>query len=271
MPTVEISDTEVSYQDRGAGEPVLLIPPAASRASIWQRHQVPALEAAGYRVLTADLRHTRRTREHPKPFTLADLVSDAVEFAEALELGPCRLVGASLGAMIAQEFALARPDLVRAVCLLGTRGRADAYRSALGRGYAQAMRATGPDTGLFEAVVSMSQLFGPATLADDDFVAAWLSAYDFFRPGGEGAAAQYEATIGYDRVAELRGVRCPALVVAFGRDVIMPPAEARAVAGAIPSCRYAEFPDCGHFGFLERPAEVNALITDFFAGEDQPK
>ncbi|WP_026467555.1 alpha/beta fold hydrolase [Amycolatopsis alba] len=269
MSTIEIDGMAVSYHDRGVGEPVLLIPPAAARATVWRQHQVPALVAAGYRVLTYDLRHTRRSPEHPKPFALIDLVSDAAELITALGLGPCRLVGASLGAMIAQELALARPDLVRAACLLGTRGRADGYRSALGQGYAQAMRAVGRDTALFEAVASMSQLFGPATLADEDFVRSWLSAYELFRPGGEGAAAQYEATIGYDRVNELRGVRCPCLVVAFGHDVIMPPAEGAAVAKAIPSCRYVELPDCGHFGFVERPGEVNALITEFFAEGDQ--
>jgi pimeloyl-ACP methyl ester carboxylesterase len=269
VPTIEIDGTGVPYHDHGAGEPVLLIPPAASRASVWQRHQVPALVAAGYRVLTYDLRHTRRTADHPKPFALADLVADAAALVTALELGPCRLVGASLGAMIAQELALAHPDLVRAACLLGTRGRADAYRSALARGYAQAMRVAGPDTALFEAVASLSQLFGPATLADEDFVRTWLAAYELFRPGGEGAAAQYEATVGADRVADLRGVRCPCLVVAFGHDVIMPPAEASAVAAAIPACRYVELPGCGHFGFLERPAEVNALITGFFAEKEE--
>jgi pimeloyl-ACP methyl ester carboxylesterase len=267
MPTIEINGTTVSYGEHGAGEPVLLIPPAASRSTVWRRHQVPALTEAGYRVLAYDLRHTPRTGERPKPFEMADLVSDAAELIRALDLGPCRVIGASLGAMIAQELALSRPELVRAVCLLGTRGRADAYRVALGRGYAQAMRAGGRDAALFEAVASMSQLFGPATLADDEFVRSWLAMCELFRPGGEGAAAQYEATIEYDRLAELGGIRCPSLVVAFGRDTIMPPAEAAAVARVIPSCRYAELPDCGHFGFLEQPAEVNALITKFFAEE----
>jgi pimeloyl-ACP methyl ester carboxylesterase len=40
---------------------------------------------------------------------------------------------------------------------------------------------------------------------------------------------------------------------------------AREVAAAIPGARYEEIEGCGHFGYLERPAEVNRLVVEFFA------
>jgi pimeloyl-ACP methyl ester carboxylesterase len=40
---------------------------------------------------------------------------------------------------------------------------------------------------------------------------------------------------------------------------------AREVAAAIPGARYEEIEGCGHFGYLERPAEVNRLVVKFFA------
>jgi pimeloyl-ACP methyl ester carboxylesterase len=44
-----------------------------------------------------------------------------------------------------------------------------------------------------------------------------------------------------------------------------PPYLAREVAEAIPEARYEEIEGCGHFGYLERPAEVNKLLVEFFA------
>jgi pimeloyl-ACP methyl ester carboxylesterase len=39
---------------------------------------------------------------------------------------------------------------------------------------------------------------------------------------------------------------------------------AREVAEAIPGATYEEIDGCGHFGYLERPAEVNKLLLNFF-------
>jgi pimeloyl-ACP methyl ester carboxylesterase len=115
----------------------LLIPPAASRATLW-RHQVPAFVEAGYPVFVYDLRETLPSGEPARIFNLADLVTDAAELITALGIGPSRVLGASLGALIAQELTLTKPSLVMAVALIGPRGRTDAFRAALARGYAQA-------------------------------------------------------------------------------------------------------------------------------------
>lgn len=57
----------------------------------------------------------------------------------------------------------------------------------------------------------------------------------------------------------------PCLVIGFADDVRLPAYLAKEVADAIPSARYVELPDCGHYGYLERPDAVNAAIVTFFA------
>ena len=52
---IELDDVTLNLQDTGAGSPVMLLHGWPDCASLW-RHQVPALVAAGYRVLTPDLR-----------------------------------------------------------------------------------------------------------------------------------------------------------------------------------------------------------------------
>ena len=257
-----VSDTQVSYQVHGTGEPVLLIPPAATRSAVWLSHQVPALLRAGYQAITFDSRGTPPSAAPLGPYRLADLVADAVDLITGLGVGPCRVVGASLGAMVAQELTLARPDLVTAAALLCTRCRTDFFRGTAAR--ALAARVRDGDHTDYDAVGSLLQLFSARTLADDHAAADWFEVFRTFPARGPGLAAQYEATVIDDRRAALRGVRRPCLVMGFAEDVLTPPSLCREVADSIPGCRYVQIAECGHFGFLERPDEVNAVLLDFF-------
>ncbi|HEY0637773.1 MAG TPA: alpha/beta fold hydrolase [Pseudonocardiaceae bacterium] len=263
MPVVTANGVRLSYTDEGAGEPVLLISPAAARATVWAAHQVPALRAAGYRVITYDHRGSGASDAPPGPYRVPELVADAAALIRALGIGPCRVMGASLGAMVAQELALVRPDLVHSAVLLCTRGRTDLFRTVIAEVSARACREPGDPRQA--AVNAMFTLFSPATLMDDATASDWLDVMTAFPQQGEGAAAQYEATRIADRLDALSGITRPVLVVAFSDDVLMPVPMVREVADAIPGSRFLEFGGCGHFGFLERPAEVNAAIVEFFA------
>ncbi len=64
--------------------------------------------------------------------------------------------------------------------------------------------------------------------------------------------------------AILRRVETPGLVVAISTDVLYPPAEVRALAAALPRCRYAVLDSVhGHDGFLVDTDALNALVVDF--------
>jgi pimeloyl-ACP methyl ester carboxylesterase len=66
-----------------------------------------------------------------------------------------------------------------------------------------------------------------------------------------------------DRRAALRTITAPCRVISFGDDLVTPPHLAAEVADAIPNCDRVEIAGCGHFGYLERPDEVNAAIIEF--------
>jgi pimeloyl-ACP methyl ester carboxylesterase len=255
---------QLAYEEYGSGQPVLLIPPAATPGSAWATHLTPALVAAGYRVVVAGSRGTPPSTVPSAPFRVADLTDDAACLITELRLGPCLIVGASLGAMAGQELALSRPDLVRAAAFLGTRCRTDFIRGRFARAYADQVRRGEPPSDL-DAVMVVTQLFSSATLADDRRAADWLALFQAFSPRGLGPAMQYEATLIPDRRDALRQVRRPCLVVAFAEDAVTPPVLCREVASAIPGCRYVEIGGCGHFGFLERPERVSATLVDFFS------
>jgi len=262
MPYVFTNGIRIAYDRSGRGERVLMIMGSAAAGRVWTMHQTPALSAAGYQAITFDNRGIPPSDVPPGKYSLADMVADTKGLIEALSLAPCRIVGASLGALIAQELLISSPELVRCAVLIATKARSDALRDAQARAE-QALAESGvklpPD---HYAVTAALQALSPATLNDDKTVQLWL---DTFRlsPGGDAGAGQVWVDTSDDRRNALRNVSAPCRVIAFEHDVITPPHLAAEVAEALPDCDYVQIPDCGHFGYLERPDEVNAAIVEF--------
>ncbi|RKT56716.1 alpha/beta fold hydrolase [Saccharothrix australiensis] len=266
MPTAALNGITVNYHVEGAGDLVVLVMGTGSPGRVWHPHQVPALRAAGFRVATFDNRGIPPTDECASGMEVEDLVGDTAALIEHLG-GPAHVVGTSIGARVAQELALARPDLLKRAVLLGTAGRDDPVQHALSQGeralYDQGITLPGRYFAAVNAVLNLS----PATLRDPVAARDWLDVFEFTGPAvGAGVRAQYELDEFGNRLDAYRAIRVPCLVVGFADDRVLPPHLGREVAEAIPGARYEEVADAGHYGFLERPAEVNRLIVDFLTG-----
>jgi len=265
MSFADVNGIKIAYDDTGSGEPVLLVMGTAASGRVWHLHQVPALTEAGYRVVTFD---NRGVSPAPPGFRIDDLVADTAELIEQLGLGPCRVVGTSMGAQVAAELAVARPELVSQAVLMATRGRPDAMRAAMGKAERE-LRDSGIELpARYEAVLRAVQNLSPTTLNNDIKIQDWLDVFEMsptvWTPG---VRAQLHLDITESRLDAYRAIRVPCLVIGFADDLRLPPYLAREVAEVIPEARYVEIADCGHYGYLERPDEVNeALITFFAAG-----
>lgn len=261
MPHISVNGIQLAYQQTGTGTPVLLVMGTSASGRAWTVHQTPALNGAGYQTTTFDNRGIPPSSVPAGKYSLAEMVDDTRGLIEALGIGPCSIVGTSLGAMIAQELAAARPDLVRCAVLIATRARADNVRRALALAD-RALAESGPRLPpAFSAATTVAQMFSPATLNDDDAVSLWLDAFEM--SSGNPPHGQYWADIVTDRRDVLRKITVPCRVVAFADDLIAPPHLGAEVAHAIPHCDLVEISKAGHLGFLERPDEVNTAIIEF--------
>ncbi|MFI0479433.1 alpha/beta fold hydrolase [Actinomadura sp. 9N215] len=262
MPHVFTNGIRLAYERNGRGERVLMIMGSSAAGRVWTMHQTPALADAGYQAITFDNRGIPPSDVPPGKYSLADLVDDTRGVIEALALAPCRIVGASLGALIAQELAIGSPELVRCAVLIATKARSDEIRNAQAKAE-QALAESGltlpPD---YEAAMAAMQMLSPATLNDDGSVPLWLDTLRL-SPSTAIGRGQIWIDTSRDRRAALRDVTAPCRVIAFEDDLVTPPHLAAEVADAIPDCDYVEIPECGHFGYLEHPDEVNSAIIEF--------
>ena len=171
MPDATVNGVKLAYDVHGdAGEPVVLVCGTGQPAFSYHLFQVPALTAAGYQVVTYDNRGVPPSEATPAPYTVQLLAEDAAALIEHLGLGPCRVAGTSLGALITQELALSRPDLVRAAVMMGTFGRQDAYMRYLTRSWVELDESGIELPRLYDVVSGMPALFTPATLRNDEGV-----------------------------------------------------------------------------------------------------
>ena len=255
----------LAYDDQGSGEPVLFIAGHGGVGRTWQPFQVPAFLSAGYRVVTFDNRGVGAT-ENADGFTTQTMVADTAALIEKLDLAPTNVVGASMGAFIAQELMLTRPQLVKRAVLMCTRGREDLTRQFFRKAEKELA-----DSGLelpadYSAKVRLLESFSPKTLNDDAAVRDWIDMFTLWpvKPT-RGSRAQADVSPNGNRLPAYRAIAVPTLVIGFADDLPVPAYLSKEVADALPNGRYLEIPDAGHLGFIERPEAVNTAILEFFA------
>lgn len=263
MSYVSVNGVRLAYERTGKGKRVLLIMGQAAGGNVWSMYQVPALTEAGYEAITFENRGVPPSEVPPGDYSLADLVADTEGLIEALDAGPCRLVGTSLGGFVATELAVKRPDLVTCCVMMAMRARADVFRRALSAGDRTLARDLVKLPRPYEAPISVLQMFSPATLNNDEIISTWLDIYEMSAARREAASGQDAIDLLSDRRDALRAVPVPCRIIAFSDDLMCPPHLCAEVAEAIPDCDYVEIGSCGHLGYLERPNEVNSAMIEF--------
>src|SRR5438445_6704086 len=98
----------IHYQDTGAGPPILVLNGWTASGLIWPREWVDDL-AADHRILRVCNRGTGWSEPVSDPFSLSDMVADAIAVLDAEGLARAHVFGLSMGGMIAQHLAIEQP------------------------------------------------------------------------------------------------------------------------------------------------------------------
>ncbi|WP_315837612.1 alpha/beta fold hydrolase [Bradyrhizobium prioriisuperbiae] len=239
---------------------VVLIHAVGLDLTYWER-QIDALRS-NFHVVAFDLPGHGRSRGDAEWWSFDNAVTMTSELIKAVSAQPVHLVGISFGGMIAQSVAIARPELLHSLTLLGT---ACAFPSEVRRGFRA--RAKSIREGGMEAVLaaSLDRWFTPNTklsrpdvidrvtktlLADDPMVhaAIWDKIADFDV---------------HDRLGE---IGCPTLVLVGENDPSTPPTAASVLVDGIRNSRMVVIPQSSHMISVESPDAVNLEMNRFLRG-----
>ena len=258
---IELCYSELGNRDDPA---VLLVMGLGLSLDWWRDDFCAALVDEGLRVIRFDNRDVGRsthvhgrgigplgflTRRANPVYTLGDMADDAAGLLAAVCPGGAHVVGASLGAMVAQEIAIRHPG--RTLSLTSIMGRPGDRRTGRvsWRRTPDFLRAPGPDP--VEDMVATFRRIGSRsrTAVDDEDVRITVrrAAARETRPAGDGSGRQLASCVAErDRTADLRRLDVPTLVVHGTDDLVIKPDGGRATAAAIPGARLLEIDGMGH-------------------------
>jgi len=118
---IRVGDIRLAVERVGSGPPVVLLHGFPELAYSW-RHQLPALEAAGFEAIAPDLRGYGES-DRPKAvddYAIAKLADDVMGLIDALGQGSAHLVGHDWGGSLAWVTGALRPELVRSLTILNS-------------------------------------------------------------------------------------------------------------------------------------------------------
>jgi pyruvate dehydrogenase E2 component (dihydrolipoamide acetyltransferase) len=253
---VQVADgVRLEVPTSGSGDPVLLLPGFGTDVSVFAR-QIPPL-AEGRRVLGVNprgvgLSDAPEAERYDPPL----LASDA---AALVTDGPAHVIGASMGAAVAVEMALAYPDRVRSLTLITpaveTTPRLEAVLESWCRLAAEASSEA-------LATALLPWFFADPSLADPRARRRILSGLASI-VGRVPALVLERYANGFaawsgTRSEDLRSIPVPTLILT-GRDDLLTPGGER-IAETIPDASCVAIADAGHALSLEAPEAVNEAL-----------
>jgi 3-oxoadipate enol-lactonase len=259
MALARVGDIELDYERSGAGSPLLAIMGMSGTMDHWGSPFLESLRE-DFEVIVYDHRGVGQSSRLTGPITIAQMAQDAGGLLDALELDSAHVLGISMGGMIAQELALARPGLIRTLTLgctyCGGQGSVLASEEVmrkLAEGLASGDRERAIRIG-WEVNVS------PSFATNDEAYARFLELGRRRAVSVDVIMEQMRAITGHDTSARLPDIPAPTLVVHGTLDQMLPVENGHMIAGLIPDARLEILEDTGHLFFWEHPERSAELL-----------
>jgi pimeloyl-ACP methyl ester carboxylesterase len=258
------NEVNIHYQDTGSGSPLLILNGWTASGLIWPDEWVHALEG-DHRLLRVCNRGTGWSDSVSDPFTVADMVADAVAVLDAEAIDRAHVFGLSMGGMIAQQLALTNPERVDHVVLCATAPPPPDFVMADPAVFATLMTPPDGATDLDEIVGRVwSSIAGPGFQDRGADVLDRLVARAVERPTSlEVIMLQMQAIA--TRTGDPAEITAPTLVVHGGADPLLPVANGRRLGEVVPGARYIELPGVGHIVPWEEPEKTASAMREFLA------
>ena len=268
--------TSLAVLDEGEGRPVLLLHGFPDSSHVW-RHQIPALVAAGMRVIAPDL---RGFGESDKPdaveeYAVARSVADIVALLDGLGIERTHVVGHDWGAAVAWAFAATFPARVERLVAMSVGHPNTARMQSIEQREKGWYQLLFQFTGVAEELLVrddwklLREILGGA----GDVTAALQ---DLSRPGALTAALNWYRANLAPRLELEPGPLVPPVAVptlglwSTGDRYLTEDRMVRSAEYVTGPWRYARIEGASHWMQLDAPQRVNDLLREFIVESEPP-
>ncbi len=264
MPTATNDGVSLFYERDGSpeAETVAFVEGLGYGRWMW-RWQRRAL--GEYETILWDNRGTGDSDTPDGPYTIGEMADDLAAVLDDASVESAHVVGASMGGMIAQQFALdhGRADSLALLCT--TPGGPEAVPTPeatrqrifdVPEGYDERERCR------YKMAPAMTESF----MRDNDDLVERIVDWRVESDASERALAWQAAAVeAFDVAARLGDITVPTLVVHGTADRVVPVENGRLLADRLPNADYRELDGAPHLCFIERADDVNAALRGFLA------
>ncbi len=253
MPVITANGIQINYEEKGEGFPLVLLHGLSDDLNLWN----PLLSelSSHYRTIAIDIRGHGHSGKPDSSYSVHQFSDDLLGFMDKLDISRAHLMGLSMGAAIAQLFALDHPDRTGALVLLSAFGRAEGgFRTRL-----LELRKTLINEGVpayFDEAVKLVvtpefQSVNAAAIADSKQYCIQVNS-------ASALVNAVGACIGFDVHDRNSQISAPTLVLCGKEDVFMSNELAWKVYHAIKGSKWLIMPGVGHN--LITPENVTPLL-----------
>jgi pimeloyl-ACP methyl ester carboxylesterase len=263
MPIVETNGIRMYYEERGAGDPLVLIMGITARGAVWEKHA--AYWGQDFRCIVPDNRGVGLSDKPAGAYSSAEMADDYAGLLAALGIGQARVIGCSMGSIIAQQLALRHPELVRSMVLMCTWARCDRYARDVFQHMIDIKSRLRPE----EFATYIQLLIFAKRYWDNDVTFAEMmdgragAATDVMPQPVHGFEGQAAACMNHNTLEELSRIACPSLVIGGRSDIFTPMWMAEEVASRIPKCDLHLYEAAGHAFHWECIDDFNPRVRDW--------
>lgn len=256
----DINGTRIYYEVRGTGHPLVLIHAGIAHSAMWDEQF--EFFAKDYRVIRYDVRGFGKSQGTAGEQSHR---ADLFELLKFLGVEGAYVMGLSMGGSIALDFTLDYPEMVDALILVGS-GAGGMQTTAEDQALEQPIEDAFNAKDYARAIELEIQLWvdGPARSPD---VVAPAIREQVRQMENENLKVMVEdaKTVRLDPPAMTRldQVRVPTLIIVGDADVPNIVRLADELTQGIPNARKIVLPDTAHMVNLERPEELNQIVSKF--------
>ena len=263
MPIIHTNGIDLYYEERGSGDPLLLIMGITAAGTVWEKHA--AYWEKDFRCIMGDNRGVGLSDKPAGPYTTAQMADDYAGLLDALQIQKVRVVGCSMGSTIAQQLALRHPKKVHSLVLMCPWARCDNTAKAVFQHMMNCKAGLGPE----EFSLFIQLLIYSKSSWDNEVIFAELkearkqAALEPDPQPLHGLEGQAAACTTHNVLYELSKIQKPALIIGGAADIFTPAWMAEEVAGAISNAELHLYEGCGHAFHWEKIEDFNLRVRNW--------